>query len=365
MSSNAESVLPALYAGWMDELLGGPIPMEIEATCDDCAMCAGSSIPPGDLNIVFNSKTKCCTYIPELPNFLVGGMINNESSDFAAGKATLEARLHQGVVVTPLGIGNSPTERLVYKHTTQNMAFGRNPDLRCPHYLAQQGGQCGIWQHRAAVCATWFCKYVRGAVGLRFWKMVQQLLAQVESDLMHWCLGELDIGTEALRRIVPDSDSDATPIDPVCEGQLDGRMSDEVHETAWGNWAGREQEFFQACNRLVEPLAWEDVTRIGGPKIGICEHLVRQAYTNLLADELPASLKVGSFKILHMGKEFHRIQTYSPLDPIDIPRTLMNVLHYFDGRPTDDALRTIALETGLQLDETLIRKLVDFEVLVS
>ncbi len=88
MSSNAKSVLPAPYAGWMDELLGGPIPMEIEATCDDCAMCADSSIRPGDLDFVFNSKTKCCTYIPELPDFLVGCMLNNENSDFAAGRVT-------------------------------------------------------------------------------------------------------------------------------------------------------------------------------------------------------------------------------------------------------------------------------------
>ena len=349
----------------MDELLGGPIPKEIEATCDDCAMCADCSILPDDLIIVYNSKTKCCTYIPELPNFLVGSMLDNENAVAVAGRATLEARLLQGVVVKPLGIGNSPTEGLVYKHTTQNMAFGRNPDLRCPHYLDQQGGLCGIWQHRAAVCATWFCKYVRGAVGLRFWKMVQQLLAQVEIDLMHWCLVELDIGAEALRRIMPDSDSNATPIDPICEGRLDGRMSDQVHKTVWGNWAGREQEFYRACHRLVKPLTWKDVTMIGGPKLGICEKLLRQAYTNLLADELPVSLKVGSFKILHIGPEFHRIQTYSPLDPIDIPRTLMNVLHYFDGRETDDALRIIALKTGLQLDESLIRKLVDFEVLVS
>src|SRR5262245_15774211 len=31
--------LPPLYAGWMEALLGGSLPDESEATCDDCAMC--------------------------------------------------------------------------------------------------------------------------------------------------------------------------------------------------------------------------------------------------------------------------------------------------------------------------------------
>lgn len=39
MSAHGSSEpLPALYAGWLEDLLGAPIPRESRATCDDCAM---------------------------------------------------------------------------------------------------------------------------------------------------------------------------------------------------------------------------------------------------------------------------------------------------------------------------------------
>jgi hypothetical protein len=43
----------------------------------------------------------------------------------------------------------------------------------------------------------------------------------------------------------------------------------------------------------------------------------------------------------------------------------MDLLHYFDGRPTESALAAIAGERGVRLDPALIRKLVDFKLLVA
>jgi hypothetical protein len=41
----------------------------------------------------------------------------------------------------------------------------------------------------------------------------------------------------------------------------------------------------------------------------------------------------------------------------------MEVLHRFDGRPTSDVLQSISDEEGLELDPTLVLKLVDFGIL--
>lgn len=32
-------MLPPLYAAWMEQVLPGPIPVETQATCQQCAMC--------------------------------------------------------------------------------------------------------------------------------------------------------------------------------------------------------------------------------------------------------------------------------------------------------------------------------------
>jgi hypothetical protein len=42
----------------------------------------------------------------------------------------------------------------------------------------------------------------------------------------------------------------------------------------------------------------------------------------------------------------------------------MELLHYFDGRPVVDALAAIADERGVSLDAALVRKMVDFKLLV-
>jgi len=42
---------------------------------------------------------------------------------------------------------------------------------------------------------------------------------------------------------------------------------------------------------------------------------------------------------------------------------LVPVLKYFDGRPTDEALHAIFVEQGVHLDSSLVRRLVDFEIL--
>ncbi|NOT62653.1 MAG: hypothetical protein HOP19_20800, partial [Acidobacteria bacterium] len=85
------SSLPPLYAAWVDELLGGAIPPETEATCDDCAMLAPEIAPRGSAEY-FNPATKCCAYVPMLPNFLVGRLLNDRDAAAAQGRATVVAR---------------------------------------------------------------------------------------------------------------------------------------------------------------------------------------------------------------------------------------------------------------------------------
>jgi len=357
--------LPPLYAAWMREALQGSIPRETEATCDDCVMLAKGCEAPQGSGFFFDPQTKCCTYIPELPNFLVGRILADRDPAAARGRATLEKRLDEGVAVTPLGIGRSPTFRLVYQHTTDLAAFGQNRALRCPHYLEEEGGACGIWRHRRSTCATWFCKHVRGAVGASFWRAMHELLSTAEEGLTRWCVLELNVGPEALRRLFRPAGGDPlTPGRPVEEGRVDGVANPAVYREIWGSWAGRERDFYAECARRVNALAWKDVTAICGSGVKTWEVLARQAYSRLISDETPDTLEAGPIKIVRMGSDSCRVSSYSAIDLLDLPKPLLDVLHHFDGRPTAEALRAIADEEGIDLDEALVRKLADFRILV-
>lgn len=356
------SVLPPLYTGWMEKVLPGTIPNESKATCDKCAMCAHSGEQPGNGALFFDPHVKCCSYLPVLHNFLVGGILADEDPALGQGRASVEARLEARIEVTPFGLGQSAPYNLLYTHAKG--AFGISRNLRCPHYIDEEGGSCGIWRHRNAVCTTWFCKHERGATGLKFWRTLLQLLLQVEVGLSRWCVLELDIGTRALESLFPlDSANREQP--KLTANQIDQVPDLEAYRLLWGNWLGREREFYQECARLVNDLTWEDITRICGPEVLVFTKLVQEAYDRLTSNQMPEIVRLKPIQITGMGQDWAQVTAYSVNDPLKLPRKLLEVLPYLQSQPISEALQVIQREKGIQLNRDVVRKLIDFDILAA
>ena len=349
--------LPPLYARWVAELLGGAIPREAAATCDECAMCVSGAEAPGPGGIYFDRVVKCCTYLPELHNFLVGRILSDPDPAAQPGRSTVAKRIAAGIGVTPLGLAQSPVFSLLYRNSED--AFGQSRTLCCPHYL-EEGGRCGIWRNRDSTCSTWFCKHVRGKIGWTFWRdSLHQLLLVVEEDLARWCVLELHPSDDTLRQVV------ASTAEAVTGESLDNRVNQETYACVWGEWRGREGEFFLRCAELVNPLSWAEVLAISGPKVRAYAQLTERAYGRLISDDVPPALLVGSIQLVQIQQGTTRVNTYSDYDPLDVPSIVMELLHYFDGRPTEDAIAAIAQERGFRLEPALVRKMVDFGLLVQ
>ena len=355
--------LPPLYSRWIAELLPGPIPRESRATCDNCAMCAPSGLQDADQKEYFDPDAKCCTFVPELHNFLAGGILCDDDPAAQPGRRTVEHRIRSGVAVTPLGLKQPPVFLVLYESGPS--AFGRSKGLRCPHYLEQGGGRCGVWRHRESTCMTWFCKHVRGSIGYAFWRdSLHQLLMVVEKDLARWAVMEMDLGFEALKRLVATNDW-RSQAEPLTAESIDNRVDREAYARIWGKWAGREEDFFVECARLVNGLSWQEVMGIARPEARAYVRLTLEAYRKLISDEVPAALKVGTVQLVQLRHDVTRLSAYSNFDPIDVPRVVMESLHYFDGRPVSDALAAIASEKNVLMERSLVRKMVDFGLLVA
>ena len=364
MVRKTSSPLPPLYAAWFDELLGGDIPSESRATCDDCAMCesGGNYQKPG--STYFNPESKCCTYLPRLHNFLVGMILTDDDPAMAAGRATVAARLQAGLAVTPLGLEQPAKHRALYTQI-EPRAFGRAQSLRCPHYLAEQGGLCGVWKYRNSICSTWFCKYARGAVGRDFWETAKLLLLTVEDDLSRWCAIQLDLDDTALALLlVPRPASGPQP--PLSPEELDGRVDLNLQRRSWGQWFGREQDFYRACAELVAPLRWSDVLAICGPEAQARARLTQRAYRRMTEGEIPGRLRMGGFTVMEADADGYRL--YHPdigMDVFRLSARVMRLLPYFDGRPTAETVLHITEKEGLRFTDELLRRLVDFNILVA
>ncbi len=359
INHSSSDVIPQLYARWIAQVLQGPIPEEKVATCSSCAMCPSVDGKPEKNDYYFNPSIKCCTYIPELPNFLVGTILNDQNSENTAGRDTVRQRIATGVGVTPLGLFAPTSYTLIYRNSPA--AFGRANSLRCPHYVAQTG-QCAIWRHRAPPCISWYCKHNRGAVGRAFWRELYSFLLAVQHNISLWCLHNLDIDVDALHAmldLVQRSDVETNISGEILDGQADKKS---LH-TFWGSWYGREAEFYQRCASLIETLDWNEILAICGPEVPLRARLLQTAYQKLVTHNVPSRVRAGNFQVVRVDEQYVKITTYSPYDPLDIPRQVLDALTYFDGRPLSDALDVITREKNLSMNSQLLWKLMDFGLL--
>ena len=331
-------MLPPRYAQWLTELLGGCLPEEHVATCSRCAM----QIDSVDEDYRFRSDAKCCTYVPALANFLVGAALRDMPP--GPGRAGLERRVADPGVCTPHGLDVSDDERQRYQAIVTAETFGRDPGLRCPHYIDEQGGLCGIWRHRNGVCATWFCKHDRGAAGQRFWQAVEALLAHVERELSHWCACQL-----------------------LYHGAASEPASPDEGLGAWDTWVDRPGDYYVQTATLVNELEWPEIAVIAGAELGPLVERVKAAYTELQPRGSLVQLRrlvAGEVRVSHRGPESARLVTYSDSDPLEMPSALLEILPRFDGRPTDEVLAELASD-GFVLTDDLVAQLVDFAVLAD
>lgn len=351
--------LPLLYSRWLGAILPGPLPVEIEATCSDCAMCQG----PGDQDpagqLFFDKDCKCCTYSPTLSNFMVGAILSDKTPALAEGRGPLLARLEKDPGNSPLAIFPSPAYALLYRHSPS--AFGRNKTLRCPHFN-EKSRSCSLWIYREPTCITWFCKHLRGKVGQSFWKRLYAFLNTVTKELSLWCVLQLDIGCDGLAAL-QSSRGEGADGENLQANEVDGHQDKEIDRKTWGPWLGREIEFYTECFKLVSTLDYGQIEKICSPEIQLSSKLLQDAYDKLKLHDIPARLKVGQFKVESTSPDAIRVWSYSRLDPLDLPVPVFMALSNFDGRPTPDVLSALDSESGVHLDTRLLRTLIDFGIL--
>lgn len=364
------SVLPPLYSRWMSDALRHPIPEERKATCSNCAMCSGD--PASEEGVVhFSPDTKCCTYNPDIPNFLAGAILKDSNPDSAEGKTRFLSRFGRTAILRPQGVCPSLAESA--SHTVLNDGFGSDPSMLCPHYIQEGGGLCGIWEHRNARCATFFCKHERGAVGRNFWRSLKELLAGVEESLSLWCIHSLRAGTEAFRELFQPGDPDLARFQEQQEllyrSALPGKYISEseameLKQQMWGDWLGREAAFYVECNSAVTRMTWGDVIAVGGQKVLNYANCVQELFADLLDAHIPPALKPAQYRAIPLrGGEIMRVWGYSQYDPIDLPAFVLQAIPYFDGSPTHMVLERINDRKEIALTPELVQILFDFGIL--
>lgn len=330
--------LPASYAQWLEALLGAPLPVETRATCHACAQC----VPRVPAAQAFRPDVRCCTYVPRLPNFLVGRLLRDADDPehgpaLAPGLETLRRRMGDAEGVDPIGLEVTDADVAAYDRLLANEAFGRDPDVTCPHLLGD--GRCGIWRHRNGVCATWFCRHDRGQHGDLFWAAAQRWLSALEHRLGLWAAEAVFL---ECRRVV----------DPEALSGGD-----------WGGWTVDRAQYYRACAAAVDRLDWDGVLRVAGERLAGEAEALRSAYAPFFDLEPPARVQVGEHQLLDDDGVEARLQGYSITDWVTVPSGLAPLIDTFDGERLVQ-IRARLGRAGVGLSPAVLGELLDHQILV-
>ncbi|MCC7536485.1 MAG: hypothetical protein IT379_09735 [Deltaproteobacteria bacterium] len=352
-STASSTPLPPLYAAWLDELIGAPTPAETDSTCEDCAMCR---LPPVEER--WEPSVKCCTYMPYLPNFLVGGILVDRR---LRGGASVRARIEATDGITPLGAAATTPYRALYRQS--RAAFGRAATLRCPHL--EDDGTCGIWAYRNGVCATYFCLPVRDEVGRRFWHATRELFAELEDELAVSCLLELEVEPEVIAASLRGRDRHHEAARDEL-GSLGGAVAVPDRRRVWGRWIGRERELYARCFEKVSAMRWTDVSSRCGPRVSARAAAVKQAHAELVSTSLPERLRLARVQVETVRTEPLVLSLQAPgrFRGIEAEQALFDALTRFDGRTIDDVLAGLARD-GVRIERATVATLVDLGILVE
>jgi Fe-S-cluster containining protein len=207
------------------------LPEEKRAVCDNC---------PKVITNDYRADCRCCTYFPQIPNFMVGLAHKDPKSELRV-KEFVETggALPEGSQISPKQLFRSARE-----YTKER--FGKSRLINCP-FMDPENQMCGIYPYRNSVCATFFCEYDHGEVGVKYWETVQSFVGQIETAISQWAMDELGIDTSSyIQRLNSLSDR----ISEVSDASS-GAWAEDIRKYLWGDWFGREIEFYEKCADLV------------------------------------------------------------------------------------------------------------------
>lgn len=358
MSQTLRQGLPPIYSPLFAKEFDRPAVVESRATCASCQMCDHGNAPPELVANFFRPDTKCCTYYPSLPNFLVGAILADPSPEMAEGKRRIQEKIKDRIGVTPNWCGPSRKWDLLYRASSAT-SFGRSKTLTCP-YLTEDS-RCSVWRHRETVCSTFYCKFDGGIAGSAFWKALKQYLSLVETRLAMFASKAVDADVR---------EPEDPPNDQLTLADLEDRVNEPLYARAWGSWAGREEEFYVACYEKVKGLSRAEFLQNvdDSPRGKPVFAALFEAYDAIgKAQVIPERMALNAkARVLPVLNGVVVTTPYNANDSFQLETELFDVLKAFRHEDTVREVRKrLADEQGIEFEDALLETFIAHGILVA
>jgi Fe-S-cluster containining protein len=353
------STLSPVYQRLFPEVFDHAKVHESRATCDACQMCDHGTVPSELSASYFRPDTKCCTYFPTLPNYLVGAILADKRSEMDEGKKRIREQIAARLGVHPQRLAPSKKWALLYRSSMES-SFGRSRLLRCPYLTDDE--RCSIWYHRESVCFTFYCKFDNGVAGSLYWRALKGYLNVAEEALSTWAAKQVAKDVRDPRQDETASLSltefEERPIDPA------------IHAKYWGSWVGKEEELYIACYERVKRLTQEeyakivDASSIGKERLEKLQDAVKRVRE---APKIPERVSLNKrLRVLPVQDGVVITMPYNNYDSIKIEPELHDVLKAFTHEETLAETRAkLETEQGIELEDALLSMFAMHDILVA
>ena len=341
--------LPEVYQSFLPAIFGKNIAVESYADCSNCNMCQPNDHVTDQR--FFSSKTKCCTFKPIVPNYLVGGLINDKSMNSKINGYVESSHPK----MQPLGYFPSHQELALYSSILPDN-FGIDETAACE---LLDNGNCSIWKYRNSMCSTYFCHYFKGSYGKLFWVDVRDFLQIIEELITHFICKELGISSNYL------SDHTTNFYTNVQSSLENEDPASSINQsTVWGKWTDKRFEFYTECYKIAQSFTEADIRQINTPLYDEKLAALNTSYDNMLSESVPSTLTFNpKCKIIDYDSTtcFFYISRL-----IKLPIIMTSIIKEFDGSKTVDHLLSIIPEKyNVDIDMAYIRHLHEQDILIN
>jgi Fe-S-cluster containining protein len=304
------------------------------ATCDQCILLTDDNeiyAPEVQGSVheycIFHPDVKCCTYEPDLPNFLVGAILSSNGSELTIGQKRITQKILQGKGVTPQDIQATKSSSLEYNQLI-DQSSECNRDIGCP-YFDKSNRNCSIWMFRQANCSTFFCKSVEGIAGQQFWEAMNYYLSGIEKELARFAAQSIELSPES---------------------ELWNRDKPNYYITAYRTIKkSKSADFQKFCNSSL---------------INLLEQ-VKKRYFDATRTTVPVELKKNpSLEYQELPNSIYEYDTGH--GRCHLSKRLHSILHYFDGSTDNEqVVELIAAEKNISIPTSMLLRLYKNRILTS
>jgi Fe-S-cluster containining protein len=263
-----------------------------------------------------------------LANYLLGGILADQSGAMAIGQQRIHAQIEARVGVTPYGVIPS----LAYKRNEETYQAQKKDFFKgarelydamlCPYYDA---GNCSIWKFRENLCVTHFCSSVGGSKGHFFWHKLNDYLTLVEQSLSKYTLLQLGWPPEAI-------DTKATQSKNLNTEDEQGLVSDKAYQKMWRDWVGREAELFLTSYEIIQGLDRSQFVAMLGQDAQILEAAIQTSALSFQDAIIPEQLLLHpEVQMEPSSKPGYQILRKGTQEA-EVPQVILPLIKAFNGQ---------------------------------